>query len=184
MTGIRDYFRKSGFTRATLGLSGGIDSAVVAVLAVKALGAANVRVLLMPSPISSTHSVVDAIALAQNLGIAYDLIPIGEAVDSFTHALKPIFGDLPSDTTEENIQARTRGILLMALSNKFGHLVLNTSNKSECAVGYSTLWGHERRNRCPEHDLYKTESLPVGCLDQPRWGGHPPHALVKPPSAG
>ncbi len=183
VTGIRDYFRKSGFTRATLGLSGGIDSAVVAVLAVKALGAANVRVLLMPSPISSTHSVDDAIALAQNLGIAYDLIPIGEAVDSFTHALKPIFGDLPSDTTEENIQARTRGILLMALSNKFGHLVLNTSNKSECAVGYSTLYGDMNGGIAVLGDLYKTEVYQLAAWINRDGEVIPHHALVKPPSA-
>ncbi len=183
VTGIRDYFRKSGFTKATLGLSGGIDSAVVAVLAVRALGASQVRVLLMPSQYSSAHSVEDAVALAQNLGITYDIIPIQETVDSFNKALKPLFGDLPADTTEENLQARTRGTLLMALSNKFGHLLLNTSNKSECAVGYGTLYGDMNGGISVLGDLYKTEVYQLAELINRDAEVIPRNTIVKPPSA-
>lgn len=183
VTGIRDYFRKSGFTKATLGLSGGIDSALVAVLAVRALGASQVRVLLMPSQYSSAHSVEDAVALAQNLGIAYDVIPIQETVDSFNKALKPLFGDLPADTTEENLQARTRGTLLMALSNKFGHLLLNTSNKSECAVGYGTLYGDMNGGISVLGDLYKTEVYQLAELINREAEIIPRNTIVKPPSA-
>ena len=183
VSGIRDYFRKSGFTKATLGLSGGIDSAVVAVLAVRALGASQVRVLLMPSLYSSAHSVEDAVTLAQNLGITYDIIPIQETVDSFNKALKPLFGDLPADTTEENLQARTRGTLLMALSNKFGHLLLNTSNKSECAVGYGTLYGDMNGGISVLGDLYKTEVYQLAELINRDAEVIPRNTIVKPPSA-
>ncbi len=183
VTGIRDYFRKSGFTSATLGLSGGIDSAVVTVLAVRALGAGNVQVLLMPSHYSSSHSVDDAVTLAQNLGIGYDLVPIQESVDSFTRALKPLFGELPADTTEENIQARTRGTLLMALSNKFGHLLLNTSNKSECAVGYGTLYGDMNGGIAVLGDLYKTEVYQLAAWINRNGEVIPQNSILKPPSA-
>ena len=133
--GISDYFRKTGFGTATLGLSGGIDSAVTLVLAVTALGAENLHVLLMPSKYSSDHSVEDAIKLAENLGVKYDIVKINEIVDAFDLTLAPLFGENVPDIAEENIQARVRGTLLMGLSNKFGHILLNTSNKSEAAVG-------------------------------------------------
>ncbi len=183
LLGIRDYFAKTGFTRATLGLSGGIDSAVVAVLAARALGPANVRVLLMPSRFSSSHSVGDAVALAHTLGIAYDTVPIQEGVDAINRELHPLFGDLPPDITEENIQARIRGVLIMALSNKFGCLVLNTSNKSECAVGYGTLYGDMNGGLAVLGDLYKTEVYELA-----RWINRhgeiiPHHTIVKAPSA-
>ncbi|MBP7504415.1 MAG: NAD+ synthase [Prolixibacteraceae bacterium] len=183
LLGIRDYFAKTGFQRATLGLSGGIDSAVVAVLAVRALGPENVRVLLMPSRYSSSHSVDDAVTLAQNLGIRYDNIPIQASVDSIYRDMAPLFGDLPHDITEENVQARIRGVLLMALSNKFGCLLLNTSNKSECAVGYGTLYGDMNGSLAVLGDLYKTEVYALA-----RWINRheeiiPHHSIIKPPSA-
>ncbi len=181
--GIRDYFLKSGFSGATLGLSGGIDSAMVAVLAVEALGAGNVRVLLMPSKYSSRHSVDDAAQLAVNLGIRYDVIPIQNTVDSFSETLAPLFNDLPADVTEENIQARTRGVLLMALSNKFGHIVLNTSNKSECAVGYGTLYGDMVGGLAVLGDLYKTEVYQLAELINRDNEIIPRHTILKPPSA-
>ncbi|MFO7911388.1 MAG: NAD(+) synthase, partial [Desulfotignum sp.] len=139
--GIRDYFSKLNFTNATLGLSGGIDSAVSLVLAVRALGAKNIRVLLLPSKYSSGHSITDAEKLAQNLDVKYDIIDIQDIVNVFDKSLEPIFSGLKAGVTEENIQARVRGTILMALSNKFGHILLNTSNKSEAAVGYGTLYG-------------------------------------------
>jgi len=139
--GVRDYFHKLGFTKAILGLSGGIDSAMTAVIAANALGAENVRCVLMPSQYSSDHSVNDAKQLAEKLGCPYDIIPIKPAYDAFMGMLEPYFKDLPFNVTEENIQARSRGLTLMALSNKFGNILLNTSNKSEMAVGYGTLYG-------------------------------------------
>jgi NAD+ synthase (glutamine-hydrolysing) len=155
--GIRDYFQKSGLKKATLGLSGGIDSAIVLVLAVKALGEENVRVLLMPSKYSSDHSVNDALKLADNLGIQKDIVNIQQTVDSFKASLSPLFANLPEDITEENIQARTRGVLLMAISNKFGHILLNTSNKSEIAVGYGTLYGDMNGGLSVMGDVYKSD---------------------------
>lgn len=181
--GIRDYFAKTGFTRATLGLSGGIDSAVVAVLATQALGAENIRVLLMPSCYSSGHSIDDAAALAKNLGIAFDIIPIQESVDSINRDLAPIFGTLPADITEENIQARIRGVLIMALSNKLGHLVLNTTNKSECAVGYGTLYGDMNGGLAVLGDLYKTEVYELARFLNREREIIPVNTIVKPPSA-
>jgi NAD+ synthase (glutamine-hydrolysing) len=155
--GIRDYFNKTGLKKATLGLSGGIDSAVVLVLAASALGAENVRVMLMPSKYSSDHSVTDAVKLAQNLNVAYEITNIQSSVDAVKNSLNPIFKDLPEDITEENIQARVRGILLMALSNKFGNILLNTSNKSEIAVGYGTLYGDMNGGLSVLGDVYKTD---------------------------
>jgi NAD+ synthase (glutamine-hydrolysing) len=139
--GIRDYFSKMGFTKAILGSSGGIDSAVTLALACEALGADNVRAVLMPSHFSTSHSVDDAVALSKNLGNPYDIIPIKNVYDSFLDTLSPVFKDLPFGIAEENIQSRTRGNLLMAISNKFGYILLNTSNKSELATGYGTLYG-------------------------------------------
>ncbi len=154
--GISDYFTKSKLKSAVLGLSGGIDSAVATVLAVEALGNENVVVLLMPSKYSSEHSVTDAIELAHHLNIKYHIVPIQSIVDQVRETLSPIFNNLPEDITEENIQARTRGMLLMAMSNKFGHILLNTSNKSEIAVGYGTLYGDMNGGLSVLGDTYKT----------------------------
>ncbi len=139
--GVRDYIRKCGFQKVILGLSGGIDSALVAAIAAEALGADRVLGVLMPSPYSSAHSVTDAIALATNLGINTKTIPIGDLMLGFDRTLQPLFKDTKFGLAEENIQSRIRGNLLMAISNKFGHLLLSTGNKSEMAVGYCTLYG-------------------------------------------
>ena len=157
VTGIRDYFRKNGLYRAVLGLSGGIDSALVATLAVDALGAENVHGLLMPSQYSTDHSVKDAEDLAHNLGMSYDIVPIRPVFDAFREALKPVFGDRAEDVTEENMQARVRGTLVMSYANKFGALVLNTTNRSEAAMGYGTLYGDSCGSLAVIGDLYKTE---------------------------
>lgn len=155
--GIKDYFRKLGFKKAVIGLSGGIDSALTAALAVEALGQKNVLGVLMPSEFSSDHSIEDAEALASNLGIETHSISIKDTFNSFQVDLKPIFKDLPFGIAEENIQARIRGSLLMAISNKFGSILLNTSNKSEAAVGYGTLYGDMNGGLSVIGDLYKTE---------------------------
>jgi NAD+ synthase (glutamine-hydrolysing) len=181
--GIRDYFSKMGFKKATLGLSGGIDSALVLVLAAEALGAENVRVLLMPSRFSSDHSVEDALQLAKNLNIQFEIVPIQPMVDSFEQSLSGIFAGLNNDITEENIQARTRGILLMAISNKFGNILLNTTNKSECAVGYGTLYGDMNGGLSVLGDVYKTDVFKMA-----RWINRdreiiPENTILKPPSA-
>jgi len=153
--GIKDYFRKLGFKEATLGLSGGIDSALCAALAVEALGKERVMGVLMPSEFSSDHSISDALALADNLGIRTSTIPIKETFTSFQKDLGPLFKDLPFGLAEENLQARIRGTLLMAISNKFGSILLNTSNKSEAAVGYGTLYGDMNGGLSVIGDLYK-----------------------------
>ena len=181
--GIRDYFRKMGFKRATLGLSGGIDSAVTAVLAVRALGAENVRVLLMPSRYSSGHSVEDARQLAENLGIRYDVVNIQQAVDAFENELAPLFEGTHPDVTEENIQARARGIFVMALSNKFGHILLNTTNKSECAVGYGTLYGDMNGGLAVLGDVYKMDVYRLSRFMNKDGEIIPENTIVKPPSA-
>jgi NAD+ synthase (glutamine-hydrolysing) len=183
LMGIRDYFGKSGFSKATLGLSGGIDSAVVAVMATRALGPENIRVLLMPSKFSSRHSLEDALQLALKLGIKYDTVPIQDPVDSFLSALVPVFKNLPPDVTEENIQARTRGVLLMALSNKMGYILLNTSNKSECAVGYGTLYGDMNGGLSVLGDLYKTEVYALARFINRDEEIIPQNSITKPPSA-
>jgi NAD+ synthase (glutamine-hydrolysing) len=181
--GISDYFRKSGFRKATLGLSGGIDSALTLVLAVRALGAENVNVLLMPSRYSSDHSVSDAVALAQRLGVGFETVPIHRIAAEFEKSLAPVFRDLPSDLTEENIQARVRGTLLMAFSNKFGHIVLNTSNKSEAAVGYGTLYGDMNGGLSVLGDLYKTEVYQLSRYINRNEEIIPENSITKPPSA-
>lgn len=155
--GIRDYFGKMGFTKAILGSSGGIDSAVTQALAVAALGADQVRAILMPSHYSSSHSVEDAENLSKNLGNPYDILPIKNIYDSFMQELKPLFADLPFGLAEENIQSRTRGNLLMAIANKFGYILLNTSNKSELATGYGTLYGDMAGGLGVLGDLYKMQ---------------------------
>jgi len=155
--GISDYFKKTGFKKAVLGLSGGIDSALVLVLAAKALGYQNVHALLMPSRYSSQHSVTDALMLVSKLNVSYDLVSIEPAFSSFESSLIPVFNGKQPDITEENIQARVRGTLLMAYSNKFGNILLNTSNKSEAAVGYGTLYGDMAGGLSVIGDLYKTQ---------------------------
>nr|MBP9187258.1 NAD+ synthase [Bacteroidia bacterium] len=155
--GIREYFFKQGFKKATLGLSGGIDSAVVLALAAKALGPENVRAVLLPSQYSSTHSIDDALALAKNLGTPYDIINIENTYQTIIDTLNPYFNNLPFDIAEENLQSRSRGVILMALCNKFGYILLNTSNKSELAVGYGTLYGDMCGGISVIGDLYKTE---------------------------
>lgn len=155
--GIKDYFSKMGFTKAILGSSGGIDSAVVATLACEALGKENVRTILMPSPYSSSHSVDDAVALSKNLGNEYEIIAIKDIYEVFLKELKPLFKDLPFSIAEENIQSRTRGNLLMAIANKFGYILLNTSNKSELATGYGTLYGDMAGGLGVLGDCYKLQ---------------------------
>ncbi len=181
--GIRDYFAKMNFKDAVLGLSGGIDSAVTLVLAVKALGAAHVQVLLMPSQYSSDHSVNDAVKLADNLGVQYSILAIHEIFNRYLKELKPVFGDLPADIAEENIQARVRGTLLMALSNKFGNLLLNTSNKSEVAVGYGTLYGDMNGGIAVLGDVYKTDVYRLARFMNSSGEVIPENTITKPPSA-
>lgn len=155
--GIRDYFRKMGFSKAILGASGGIDSAVTQALAVEALGKESVKAILMPSQYSSEHSVTDAQQLSVNLGNPYDIIPIENIYESFLKGLEPVFHNLPFGIAEENIQSRSRGNLLMAIANKFGYILLNTSNKSELATGYGTLYGDMAGGLSVLGDLYKTQ---------------------------
>ena len=181
--GVKDYFGKLGFSNAIIGLSGGIDSAVTTVLAVRALGAEHVRVLLMPSQFSSGHSVDDAVALSQNLGIQYDVIDIKDLYDAFMTKLTPYFSDLPFNVTEENIQARCRGLLLMAMSNKFGNILLNTSNKSEAAVGYGTLYGDMAGGLSVIGDVYKTEVFDLARYMNKDGVVIPENTINKPPSA-
>ncbi len=181
--GVRNYFKKLGFHKALLGLSGGIDSAVTLVIAVRALGAGNVRAVLMPSAFSSDHSVTDAIKLAENLGCQYDVISIEEAYKSFENTLNPLFRGLPFDITEENLQARIRGVILMAISNKFGHILLNTSNKSEAAVGYGTLYGDMNGGISVLGDVYKTQVFELADYINKDQGIIPLNTITKPPSA-
>lgn len=181
--GIRNYFGKLGFEKAILGLSGGIDSAVTMALAARALGPENVYAVLLPSAFSSGHSVEDARKLAENLGSPYDIIPIEKAFDSMEDTLKPHFGDLAFNIAEENIQARLRGVILMALSNKFGHILLNTSNKSEAAVGYSTLYGDMNGGISVLGDVYKTEVFRLARHINKDGEVIPENSITKPPSA-
>jgi NAD+ synthase (glutamine-hydrolysing) len=157
VTGLRDYFIKTGLKSSIIGLSGGIDSAICLCLAVEALGNENVRALLMPSRYSSDHSVRDAITLANTLGVYYDIVNIEKPFSAFEEDLAPVFKGLERDVTEENIQARIRAIMLMAVSNKLGCIVLNTSNKSEAAVGYGTLYGDMAGGLSIIGDVYKTD---------------------------
>ncbi|WP_439154545.1 NAD+ synthase [Yoonia sp.] len=161
---LRDYMRKTGFRKVLLGLSGGIDSAIVAAIAVDALGADNVRCVMLPSEYTSQGSLDDAAAAAKALGCTYDTINIAGPRAAVTDALAPLFGDLPPDLTEENIQSRIRGLLLMAQSNKFGEMLLTTGNKSEVAVGYATIYGDMAGGYNPIKDLYKTR-----VFDTARW---------------
>jgi NAD+ synthase (glutamine-hydrolysing) len=183
LLGISDYFKKLGFKQAILGLSGGIDSAVVAVLAARALGEDNVRALLMPSQFSSDHSVNDARELAINLGIQYDIVPIEPVFERYMETLKPHFWGSPFNVAEENLQARIRGMLLMALSNKFGNILLNTTNKSEMAVGYGTLYGDMCGGLSVLADVYKTEVFQLAHFINKDGIVIPENTITKPPSA-
>lgn len=181
--GIRDYFRKMGFKKATLGASGGVDSAVVQALAVEALGKENVHVLLMPSQFSSDHSVSDAEQLCINLGNRYDILPIKDVYDSFLQTLHPLFKDLPFNVAEENIQSRSRGNLLMGVANKFGYILLNTSNKSELATGYGTLYGDMAGGLSVLGDVYKMQVYALGRYINKHKEIIPNNILIKEPSA-
>lgn len=181
--GIRDYFRKMGFKSATLGLSGGIDSAVTLALAAEALGPENIHVLMLPSQYSSDHSVNDSVRLAENLGVAYHIMPIKSLFNQFRDTLQPLFKELPEDIAEENIQARIRGTLLMALSNKFGNILLNTSNKSETAVGYGTLYGDMSGGLSVLGDVYKTDVYSLAKYLNRQGERIPENIITKPPSA-
>jgi len=183
LTGIRDYFGKLGLKQAVLGLSGGIDSAVAAVLAADALGKDNVRVLLMPSQYSSDHSVHDARQLAQNLGVQYDILPIEPIYRAYMETLKPHYWATGFSIAEENIQARIRGMLNMAISNKYGNIVLNTTNKSEMAVGYGTLYGDSCGGLSVIGDLYKTEVVAMANYMNRNGEIIPQNTITKPPSA-
>ena len=183
VVGIQDYFRKMGLKKAILGLSGGIDSAVVAVLATRALGADNVRCILMPSQYSSDHSVNDARQLAEKLGIQYDVIPIEPMYETFMQTLTPHFWGFPQNLTEENLQARIRGMLVMAFSNKFGNILLNTTNKSEMAVGYGTLYGDMCGGLSVIGDVYKMEVYTLARFINKDGEVIPLNTIEKPPSA-
>ena len=189
---LRDYLRKTGFKKVLLGLSGGIDSAIVASIAVDALGAENVRCVMLPSEFTSQASLDDAKAVAENLGCRYDFVPITEGRAAITNTLAPLFEGTEEGLTEENIQSRLRGLLLMAMSNKFGEMLLTTGNKSEVAVGYATIYGDMNGGYNPIKDMYKTR-----VFDTCRWrnanhrdwmmgpGGEviPANVIQKPPSA-
>ncbi|MEL6314306.1 MAG: NAD+ synthase [Pseudomonadota bacterium] len=158
---LRDYLRKTGFSQVLLGLSGGIDSAIVATIAADALGPENVRCVMLPSEYTSQSSLEDAKAVAENLGARYDFVPIKEGRDAVTNTLAPLFEGREPDITEENLQSRLRGLLLMALSNKFGEMLLTTGNKSEVAVGYATIYGDMSGGYNPIKDLYKTRVFEI-----------------------
>ncbi len=181
--GVRDYFKKLGFKKAIIGLSGGLDSALTTALAVKALGNENVFVMMMPSQFSSKHSITDSIDLADNLEIDYEIIKIEEIYEEFIDKLKPIFKDKPFNVAEENIQARIRGTLLMAVSNKLGYILLNTTNKSEMAVGYGTLYGDLAGGLSVIADIYKTEAYQLARYINKEDTVIPCHIINKPPSA-
>ncbi len=183
LLGLRDYFHKSGFKKAVLGLSGGLDSAIVAALACEALGAENVMAILMPSIYSSDHSLKDALDLVNNTGCAHRIIPIKDVASAFDATLAETFAGKEADLTEENIQARIRGTLLMAFSNKFGHILLNTSNKSEAAVGYGTLYGDMAGSLSVIGDVYKTQAYALANYINREREIIPTNTLVKPPSA-
>lgn len=181
--GIKDYFSKMGFAKAILGSSGGIDSAVTLALACEALGKENVRAILMPSQYSSGHSVSDAEQLSKNLSNPYDIVTIKNIYESFLKELKPVFNDLPFSLAEENIQSRTRGNLLMAIANKFGYILLNTSNKSELATGYGTLYGDMAGGLSVLGDVYKMQVFALAKYINRNEEIIPANIITKPPSA-
>ncbi|WP_299899052.1 NAD+ synthase [uncultured Ruegeria sp.] len=189
---LRDYMGKTGFKKALLGLSGGIDSALVATIAVDAIGADNVRCVMLPSEYTSQASLDDAEAVAKVLGVHYDYVPISESRAAVTNTLAPLFAGLDEGLTEENIQSRLRGLLLMAISNKFGEMLLTTGNKSEVAVGYATIYGDMNGGYNPIKDLYKTrvfETCRWRNANHRNWMMGPdgkvirPSVIDKPPSA-
>ncbi|QDI74732.1 MULTISPECIES: NAD+ synthase [Leisingera] len=189
---LRDYMGKTGFKKVLLGLSGGVDSAIVAAIAVDALGAENVRCVMLPSEYTSRESLDDAEAVAKALGVRYDFVPISEGREAITNTLAPLFAGLDADITEENIQSRLRGLLLMAMSNKFGEMLLTTGNKSEVAVGYATIYGDMNGGYNPIKDLYKTrvfETCRWRNANHRPWMKGPagevirPNVIDKPPSA-
>jgi len=181
--GIRDYFNKMGFNKAILGSSGGIDSAVTLALACEALGKDQVRAILLPSPYSTEHSVEDAVALSKNLQNPYDIVPIHQVFQSMLDTVRPIFGDLPFSLAEENMQSRSRGNLLMAIANKFGYILLNTSNKSELATGYGTLYGDMAGGLSVLGDCYKLQVYALAQYINREREIIPINILQKPPSA-
>jgi NAD+ synthase len=182
--GLRDYVDKNGFPGVVFGLSGGIDSALCAAIAVDALGARRVRALMLPYRFTAQQSIADAAEVVRALGIQYDIVPIAPAVEGLEAALSPVFAGLARDVTEENLQARARGTMLMAVSNKFGAMVVTTGNKSEMSVGYATLYGDMNGGFNPIKDLYKTEVFRLARLRN-RWkpaGAHGPDGIVVPES--
>ena len=181
--GVKDYFTKMGFKKAILGSSGGIDSAVTLAIACDALGKENVHAILMPSPYSTEHSVNDAVQLSKNLNNPYDTIPIKEVYESFLTTLKPLFKELPFSLAEENIQSRSRGNILMALANKFGYVLLNTSNKSELATGYGTLYGDMAGGLGVLGDCYKLQVYELAKYINRSTEIIPQHIITKAPSA-
>ena len=190
--GLRDYCTKTGFNKVLLGLSGGIDSALVAVIAADALGAENVRCVMLPSEYTSEASLNDAKNLAKALKCRYDFVPIAEGREAITNTLAPLFDGMAADLTEENIQSRLRGLLLMALSNKFGEMLLTTGNKSEVAVGYATIYGDMAGGYNPIKDLYKTRVFHTcrwrndnhrDWMKAPSGTVIPENIITKPPSA-
>lgn len=183
LSGIRDYFSKMGFQKAIVASSGGIDSAVVLALACEALGPAQVRALLLPSQFSSGHSVSDAEQLSHNLNNPYDIIPIKEVFEAYERSLEPVFSGLAFSVAEENLQSRIRGAMVMALSNKFGSILLNTSNKSELATGYGTLYGDMAGGLGVLGDLYKMQVYALARYINRKQEIIPQHILEKAPSA-
>lgn len=181
--GIRDYFQKMGFQKAILGSSGGIDSAVTLAIACEALGSQNVRAILMPSPYSTNHSVDDAIELSNNLQNPYDIVKINDVYKSFLDTLDPLFKGLPFSLAEENIQSRSRGNILMAIANKFGYILLNTSNKSELATGYGTLYGDMAGGLGVLGDCYKLQVYELAKYINRNQEIIPNHIITKAPSA-
>ncbi len=181
--GIKDYFSKMGFSKAILGSSGGIDSAVTLAIACEALGKENVRAVLLPSPFSTGHSVDDAIQLSKNLGNPYDIIQINSIYQSVLDTLQPVFKGLPFSVAEENIQSRSRGIILMAMANKFGYVLLNTSNKSELSTGYGTLYGDMAGGLSVLGDCYKMQVYALAKYINRNKEIIPNSIIEKPPSA-
>jgi NAD+ synthase (glutamine-hydrolysing) len=181
--GVKNYFDKLGFKKAIIGLSGGIDSAVTAVIAAKALGSKNVYNVLLPSRFSSDHSINDALELAENLKTPYDIISIEKTFNALEETLTPYFKGLPFNIAEENLQARARGVILMGLSNKFGYILLNTSNKSEAAVGYGTLYGDMNGGLSVLGDVYKTQVFDLAEYINKDREIIPENIITKPPSA-